>query len=294
MSFYTTNIKKFLPVFFQDVLSFSRRMYLRRIRHARTSRLATSWLGREYARSRDLIEIDITYVCNLRCVGCNRSCPQAPTGEMMTVEDIARFVTESIAAQYRWKRIRIVGGEPTLHPQIHRIVEILRGYTRNFSPGTQIMLITNGAAALTKRVISEMPPDVEVVNTQKMQGKDNIFERFNSAPIDDAGWREADFTNGCRISKDCGTGLTPYGYYPCAPAGSIDRVYGLDIGRKQLPGKDDDMQDILEALCRYCGHFRDERPRLIDSGCSPAWARAYEQYCENKPSLTRYGAVRPE
>lgn len=290
MSFYTEKIKKILPVFLQDILSVSRRAYLSRIRHARTTGQATRWLGREYGRSRDLIEIDITYVCNLHCTDCNRSCPQAPTGEMMTVEEVVRFVTESIAAHYRWKRIRIVGGEPTLHPQVHRIVGILLDYTRDFSPGTKIMLITNGAAALTKRVISEMPPEVEIVNTQKTPGNDNLFERFNSAPIDDARWREADFTNGCRIAKDCGTGLTPYGYYPCALAGSIDRVYGLDIGRKHLPGTDDGMQDIFEALCRYCGHFRDERPRLIESGCSPAWVRAYEQYRENKPRLTRYGA----
>jgi len=291
MSFYTTKIKRFLPVFLQDVLSLTRRVYLRRIRHARTTRLATRLLGREYARSRDLIEIDITYVCNLRCAGCNRSCPQAPTGEMMAVREIEKFIAESIDAQYYWKRIRIVGGEPTLHPQIHRIVEILLDYIRDFSIGTKIMLITNGAAALTKKVISEMPPEVEIVNTQKTPEKDNIFARFNSAPIDDARWRDADFTNGCRIAKDCGTGLTPYGYYPCAPAGAIDRVFGLDIGRKQLPGTDDGMHDILTALCRYCGHFRDERPRLIDSGCSPAWARAYEQYRANKPSLTRYGAA---
>jgi len=294
MSFYTSKIKRLLPVFLQDFLGLLRRAYLSRIRHARTTTLATRLLGREFARSRDLIEIDITYVCNLDCAGCNRSCPQAPTGEMMSIEEIKKFVAESIAAHYRWKRIRILGGEPTLHPQVRQIVDILLAYKRDYSPETRIMLSTNGAAALTKRVISEMPPEVEIINSQKTPGKNNMFQRFNSAPIDDARWCDAEFTSGCRLAKDCGTGLTPYGFYPCAPAGSIDRVFGLDIGRKQLPGKDDDMHDILDSLCRYCGSFRDERPRPSDTGCSPSWVRAYEQYCENRPHLTRYGAFQAE
>src|SRR5258706_1466502 len=73
----------------------------------RIQRPATRVLGPQYRRSRGYIEIDVTYACNLNCFYCNPSCEQAPTGEHLTVEQIRLFVEESIAAGYRWKRIRL-------------------------------------------------------------------------------------------------------------------------------------------------------------------------------------------
>ena len=52
----------------------------------------TRALGPRYRRSRDRIDIDITWACNLRCDNCNRSCRQAPTDEHMTVGQIQRFL----------------------------------------------------------------------------------------------------------------------------------------------------------------------------------------------------------
>jgi MoaA/NifB/PqqE/SkfB family radical SAM enzyme len=34
------------------------------------------------------IELDITYECNLKCLGCNRSCTQAPTKESLSLGDV--------------------------------------------------------------------------------------------------------------------------------------------------------------------------------------------------------------
>ena len=34
---------------------------------------------------------------------------------------------------------------------------------------------------------------------------------------------------GCRVIKDCGLGLTPSGYYMCAIAGGIDRIFDLKV-----------------------------------------------------------------
>ena len=46
-------------------------------RRIRIRRVVTAVLGPQYHRSRDLIEIDITYLCNLYCNNCNRSVTQA-------------------------------------------------------------------------------------------------------------------------------------------------------------------------------------------------------------------------
>ena len=45
----------------------------------RTQKTITGLLGPYYERSIDLIEIDITYSCNLSSFSCDRSCGHAPT-----------------------------------------------------------------------------------------------------------------------------------------------------------------------------------------------------------------------
>ena len=54
----------------------------------RVSPDVTRVFGPRYRRSRDRIDIDITWECNLNCFHCNRSCQQAPTEEMMTVKQV--------------------------------------------------------------------------------------------------------------------------------------------------------------------------------------------------------------
>src|SRR5512147_2280038 len=139
-------INAYLPEFLRDRLLSAKEFYRRSIRPYRTKGSVTRVLGCEFERNRDFVEIDVTYVCNLRCPGCNRSCAQAPTAEMMTLTEVEKFTRESIRKDYRWKRIRIVGGEPTLHPQIAEIIKALAGYKHGFSPETRLMLVTNGYA----------------------------------------------------------------------------------------------------------------------------------------------------
>ena len=79
-------------------------------RHMRVSKLATRLLGRQYQRSRDMIEIDITYLCNLHCLNCNRSVSQARESLHMPVSTITQFVEDSISRGKEWRRIRILGG----------------------------------------------------------------------------------------------------------------------------------------------------------------------------------------
>src|SRR5262245_1701764 len=131
----------------------------------RISRLATWILGPRHRRHRRRIEIDITYACNLACFNCNRSCEQASTGDHMTREQIVRFVDESVARRIRWERIRLLGGEPTLHPDFFGIVETLRDYRARHSPATRIEVATNGYGEKVRGILARVPPDVAVIDT---------------------------------------------------------------------------------------------------------------------------------
>jgi hypothetical protein len=250
-----------------------RRLALDALQFVRCQRPVTALLGRPFRPSTHRIEIDLTYRCNLRCRNCNRSCTQAPSTRDMPLERIDAFIEESLAAGVRWRRIRLLGGEPTLHPELPAILHRLIRYRRRFRPRPRIELCTNGSGAFVQGVLRRLPRGIEVKSTTKTH-RQRLFRPFNLAPVDLRRYRLADFSSGCRILTDCGLGLTPLGYYPCAVAGGIDRVFGFGLGANRLPSPDDPMTGLLETFCRLCGHFGFAWPtrRAL---CSATWRKAY-------------------
>lgn len=261
---------------------------LARWRRFRIHRWITRLLGPQYRRSRDMIEIDITYLCNLHCLNCNRSVTQAREVRHMSLQMITNFVDESVASGKLWRRIRVLGGEPTLHPQFPKIIEELLRYTQT-SPTTLIEVVTNGYGRKVERVLSALPPNVLVDNSQKKSAIQPYFGPFNLAPIDDKAFSSADYSNGCDVLRDCGMGLTPDGYYPCAVAGGIDRILGEQLGLNNLPDDADDMLAQVERLCQLCGRFRDghfiPRPlkaELDGAPVSASWKKLYASWADRQ------------
>ena len=257
-------------------------------RWLRIRRWVTALLGPQYRRSRDLIEIDITYQCNLHCQNCNRSVSQAREALHMPVGTISRFVDDSLNSGWRWRRVRVLGGEPTLHPEFRAIVGELLRYKKS-NPSTIVEVVTNGHGERVRRELAALPADVMVDNSHKESAIQPLFAPFNLAPIDDPSFARAAFSNGCAILEDCGMGLTPLGYYPCAVAGGIDRILGEELGRATRPDGGDDMLPEVERLCRFCGRFRDGhfvprvlRPVLEDAPVSRTWRELYAAWSQRR------------
>jgi hypothetical protein len=61
----------------------------------------------------------------------------------MPVSMIEAFIRESVEKKAEWKRIRILGGEPTLHSRIFDIIELLEDYRSVHNPGVRLVLCTN-------------------------------------------------------------------------------------------------------------------------------------------------------
>ena len=260
-------------------------------RWLRIRRRVTAVLGPQYRRSRDLIEIDITYLCNLHCLNCNRSVTQAREALHMTVEAVAHFVDESLARGKKWRRIRVLGGEPTLHPEFTAIlVELLR--YRAACPGTIVEVVTNGHGKRVQSVLDALPDAVMVDNSNKDSPVQPHFGPFNLAPVDDPSFKDASYVNGCAVLEECGMGLTPMGYYPCAVAGGIDRILGEGLGSAALPEDDDDMLAATERLCQLCGRFRDGhfvprvlRPPMEAAPVSATWTELYARWHEERRAV---------
>lgn len=236
------------------------------------------------------VVVDLTFACNLKCYNCNRSCTQAPSDEGMSVDQVRKFVRESVETQRKWSHIQLEGGEPTLHPDLDAIFSALLEYRREHSPATQIILCTNGAG-WSDRFSESIPKEISVWNSRKQGRFHARFQAFNRAPMDETRYRTADYTKACHIPSFWGIGLNRYGYYPCSVSGGIDRVFGFDLGRKSLPNAGDPMSTECRAFCRWCGHFIAFHRVKGPEDMSASWRRAYRAYAESKPVLTHYGRL---
>jgi hypothetical protein len=210
----------------------------------------------------------------------------------MPLDMIRRFVDDSIRSKKYWRRMRVLGGEPTLHPQFLEVIAELRRY-RSWNPDCRIEVVTNGYGEIVQSRLAQLPGDIWIENSAKTDVVQPSFRPFNMAPVDDPAFANADFSNGCAIMDECGMGLTPTGYYPCALAGGIDRVVGLNLGKPTLPPDHDDMLDAARAFCRLCGRFKDGhyipkelRPPLTSEEISPAWLNAYAKWKAQKSAQT--------
>jgi hypothetical protein len=260
----------------------ARRLLLDFYQFIRSQSVMVRFMGRQFQRSQKYLEMDITYKCNLRCANCNRSCAQLPSQIEMPVERVEEFIRESIENQANWERIRILGGEPTLHSRFFDIIDLLINYRKNFNPDVRLVLCTNFFGSMVKDIISRLPKEIIIKSTVKTSSV-NLFRPFNMAPADTWYNRFSDYSCGCRIIEECGIGLTPSGYYVCAVAGGIDRVFGFGLGRETLPSPDDAMVDQMKIFCRLCGHFGFAWPVKMEK-ISPAWRRAYAKKSKNLPS----------
>lgn len=244
----------------------------------------TMLLGFQYRPSSQLIEIDITYLCNLQCNNCNRSSAQAPEAVHISLDAIRDFVDQSINKGHYWNRIRLLGGEPTLHPDFFAILAEMERYMA-FNASVLVEVVTNGYGSKVKGILSKIPATISIENSSKTVNIQPTFGPFNLAPQDSLRYKFADYRNGCNIPANCGIGLTPQGYYPCAIAGGIDRVLGEKRGRQTIPNPNDDMRDLMDVTCRLCGRFRDGhyvptklRPPIFDQQTSVSWQKIYTNW----------------
>jgi cyclic pyranopterin phosphate synthase len=94
----------------------------------------------QFGRKIEYLRISVTDKCNFRCVYCmpQEGLQWLPKNEILSYEEIAGIVSE--LSREGISRVRITGGEPTIRPELERLISMLR------SIGTieDIALSTNG------------------------------------------------------------------------------------------------------------------------------------------------------
>lgn len=240
------------------------------------------------------LEIEITSECNLSCFGCNRSCQQAPISLHMTIDQVKKFINQSLQADWTWNIISLLGGEPSLHPRILEVLECLKEYKKQRP--CVVELVTNGFGKDVQAFIDTAPGWVQIYNTRKI-GCNQDFSPYNVAPKDLDLPADTDYSVGCSVPEEFGMGLTTNGFYPCGPGASLDRIFGFDIGIKDLSEVTEKaMRNQMSTLCQYCGHFLSDGPsrgKDIPEGAegktqTKSWQEAYLNSITSPPKMSNY------
>jgi sulfatase maturation enzyme AslB (radical SAM superfamily) len=211
----------------------------------------------------------------------------------MSRDQISRFVEESIGLGWKWDVIKLRGGEPTLHPELFEVIELLERYHK-VNPDCKFHILTNGFSEETKWILTKMPKWISVDNSEKkILSKTTIgklrHDSFNIAPIDLWIYKLADYTKGCWRPSHCGMALSRYGYYPCAAGIHVSRVFGVEVGIKKLGQVNEErFLKVLNSLCRYCGHYKQPNDSTARNVISKSWRDAFNKYKESKPNLSLY------
>jgi len=80
----------------------------------------------QYGRSIEYLRISVTDRCNFRCVYCmpEQGLDWLPKADILSYEEITEVVRQ--LAPLGLRRLRITGGEPTIRPDLVRLIEMLR------------------------------------------------------------------------------------------------------------------------------------------------------------------------
>lgn len=88
----------------------------------------------------DTIEFHVTDQCNLNCRHCSMFSGLVKENTLPDVRQYENDLKRLRSAFRSLKRVKLLGGEPLLNPELQQYIEI----TRSIYPYTQILLITNG------------------------------------------------------------------------------------------------------------------------------------------------------
>jgi cyclic pyranopterin phosphate synthase len=94
----------------------------------------------QFGRSIEYLRISVTDRCNFRCLYCmpTEGLAWLPKQDILSYEEITSVVAQ--LAPLGLRRLRITGGEPTIRPELHRLIELLRAIPQV----EDIALSTNG------------------------------------------------------------------------------------------------------------------------------------------------------
>ncbi len=226
----------------------------------------------------DRVELNITFACNLACRSCNRLCNLTRLDGDMTVDQVQMFVNNLAREGRKLRRVKVVGGEPTIHPQFREICEVLLA-AKGAGWIEKVAVNTNG---VTAKQFAEKPIPVGI-RWMVSPPTRKTHRPFLWSPLD----LGLVGRGPCKMPRVCGFSLDATGWLPCSAAIAVARLFSLEHLYKSLEGSLPEEVWGMEELCRDClfgvsekevrgRHFSD-MPAMWGLP-SPRWAGALWKY----------------
>lgn len=229
-------------------------------------------------------EVQLVEHCNLNCKYCSHFCPVAKEGflDVNEYERDCKRLSELFNKEVNF--IRLMGGEPLLHPDIAKFCDI----TRKYFPNGTIDIDTNGILILSMKenfwkalrenkinlTVTRYPLNLDIEAIKNKCKKENVsfrffceqpVETFNHLPLDleGRGPIEKNFYR-CYLANSCHT-LKHGKMYTCSTVPHIHQFMdyfkcdlklseneGIDIYKAQ--NKDEILNFLAKPIpfCRYC------------------------------------------
>jgi len=209
----------------------------------------------------EVLQLEITYRCQLLCPRCNRHCNLQQLEYLhdadLTMAQLDRCIGQIRSADVHLRQIRVLGGEPLLHPQIDEFLVRLVSSLMIDGFAETIVVVTNGVIPARERLSPALagPAVRGMIDQGRIQfqiawpGKQKSFRGVLVSPADmGMPWRE------CGVPRVCGSCLNAYGYWPNGNCGAVARLFGMgEYARFEFPIVFEDTWPHLEAdLCRHC------------------------------------------
>lgn len=128
--------------------------------------------GRQARIENPTCEINVVEHCNLACRGCSHASPVLP--RMVVDPAVLEHDLSLLAEHYRAHTVRLLGGEPLLHPGLDTIVEVVR----RSGIGEMIRVVTNGV--LLPRMPRSLWEAVDTVDVTMYPGHELTPEQLHS------------------------------------------------------------------------------------------------------------------
>lgn len=227
-----------------------------------------------------MIELCLTYRCNVKCANCSNLCTQAPTTGDLTPVMVENFIKDSIDSNHIWGQITLHGGEPVLNPWIYDIVKLLVKYS--LDTGCKLWLLSNNSSPKIRETISrislryDIPLGISEKKSINADAGGNPIEYIpvNESPTDIG----LPFTHGCFQSKTCGVCFNYMGYFPCSPMAAAARVFNYSPAAASIKDLTENVCIKYFAMhCKNCGFAMPDRRRVTTQLTTETWQKAFDE-----------------
>lgn len=226
------------------------------------------------------IELEITLKCNASCVNCNKFCNMEDLGivyddEMdLSLEDVDKFIHQ-VKNMGNVKNIRVMGGEPTVHPLYEEICQRLKTELMDSKIINEAYVVTNGIIKRDSclRPLIQMP----------MMHRKNFHTCALVAPSD---LGHVIVNEKCTTPKIYGVSYNKLGWYPCGPGGAIARLFKMEHMSRDSISSTDDWGSSIMDICSLCQNKF--TPRLLEKDHGRLITESYRKAIDNYVGKTIY------